>query len=414
MNDQNNQNPNETQIPVVDLKKSTEVVPVKTNLWNRIQLWHGEPKIGKTVQAARIPGGAFFLKFEPGHDHIEHMGETCEDWPKFLGVGRALLQAKERGDKLPFQTIVVDTAGEAFRRCQEHELRKLGLEHESDGDYGKGYSMIENEFRRRMVGLCNLGFGVVMIAHTSEKTKTNGKQGNQKREWTELVVDLPKAGLRVIPPMADLILFFMREHNEKTDEWTRVIKTVGTNAYQAGVRYPPGWKSYLPTTVEMDYGKLAELWEAGKPDADKPKAQASSKPPKEEPEHTKVRAPIPADTGWIDVKSSNVLAVRHVFDQGLEVRFKTGDVYRFKGVPRELFEELVGAESVGAVFAAKVKGKFAHEKLEIELPEDAPPVDDGPPVDDEPPHPADEQSGSNGQAPGGERRTGTALERRKS
>lgn len=396
-------NQHETQIPVVDLSKSMQVQPVKTNLHDRIQLWHGPPKIGKTVQANRIPGGSFFLRFEPGHDHIEHIGETCGDWLKFLGVGRALMEAKKRGDALSFNTIIVDTAGEAFRRCQEYILRSLGLEHESDGDYGKGYSMVENEFRRRMVGLCNLGFGVVMISHTTSVTRSNGKKGNAKQEWSELVVDLPKAAMRVIPPMADVILFFTKEHNEVTDEWEHVIKTRGTAAYMAGVRYPPGWKVTLPETIEMSYDKLVELWDAGRLDG--------PPPPEKHPDGSDVQhaayvrqadhgVKVSEEDTWTEIESSNILAVRFDNDDGLDVKFKTGDVYRFKAVTRTLYEQLKAAKSVGSYFNSNIKGNFAYEKLAAKV--------SG--ADDRP-------DGANGsekpQVPAGERKTGTKLERRK-
>ncbi len=385
------QNKHETEIPNVDLALAMVMTEVKTTLSNRIQLWHGEPKVGKTVQANRVPGGSFFLKFEPGHDHIKHMGEVCDTWAKFLGVGRALYNAKKRGEELPFDTVIVDTAGEAFRRCQEHELRKLGLEHESDADFGKGYSMVENEFRRRMVGLCNLGFGVIMIAHSGEKTLTNGKTGNAKKEWTRIAVDFTKAATRVIPPMADLILFFCKELNEQTQQEDRVIKTRGTNVYQAGVRYPPGWKVQLPETIEMSYAKLAEAWDAGRPDGSPTPEQTKTEPSKVEEAS---EPPTIEDAGWIDVESSNVLAMRHTTETGLDVRFKTGEVYNFKGVPRALFESLVAAESVGSFFAQNIKGRFDFKKVEQKT------------------DPAPSMPVGASFKPPSERKTGTTLERR--
>lgn len=418
-------NPNETKIPAVDLAGALQMQPIKTNLWSRIQLWHGEPKIGKTVQANLIPGGSFFLKFEPAHEHIAHRGEVCESWPKFLGVARSIAIAKRDGTpELPFSTIVVDTASEAFRRCQEHELRKLGLEHESDADFGKGYSAVENEFRRRMVGLCQLGFGVVMIAHSAEKTFSNGKKGNAKEEHTRVVVDFNKAAGRVVPPMADLILYFCAERGED-NLMHRAIKTRTTNTYQAGVRYPPGWKKTLPETIPMDYAKLVEAWDAGRPDGmpaeppppkkeappKKPPTPKREEPPKDPP------APKKEATPWLPVTSSNIKAVRHDGDQQMDVEFlKSGDIYRYQGVSNELFAAFIAAESVGGFFAQNIKQLPNFERIRVGQLEPAPPPPPvgAPPPPEEPPHPADTSGpgGSFEEPPDSQRRTGTTLERR--
>lgn len=280
----NGQAPDKPSIHAVnirDIELDFSVRQVQTDLWSRIQLWHGEPKIGKTVQANNVPGGTFFLKFEPGHDHISHRGHDCLSWLNFLEAGRALYMAKKRfaaeGKNLPFKTIIVDTASEAFRRCQEFVLREMNLSHESEASFGKGYQAVENEFRRRMTGLCQIGFGVIMIAHTAQVTLSNNKQGSARREWTKLVVDLPKAAERVIPPMCDLILYFCRE--EVNGRFQRVIKTQGDGLLQAGIRYPNDWEKPIPATLPMDFNSLVDAWDAGNPQADKAEKREPTAPP---------------------------------------------------------------------------------------------------------------------------------------
>lgn len=249
-------------IPIIALP--TAKVPVSTTLASRIQLWHGDPKIGKTVTASRARGGTFFLKFEPGHDHIEHFGNVVNRWEELIGNIDALENARREREALPFANVCVDTAGMAFVRCTEFILAQLGVDHESDAAWGKGSAMIEREFRRQITRLCNLGFGVILIAHSAERTYTNGKTGNAKREWTKRVVDLPKKAESVVPPLADMILYFTKEYNEARDEWTRVIKTQRTDAYDAGIRYPDGWAP-MPETLPMSWSALEEAWSGGAP-----------------------------------------------------------------------------------------------------------------------------------------------------
>lgn len=48
----------------------------------------------------------------------------------------------------------------------------------------------------------------------------------------------------------------------------------------------------------------------------------------------------------------------------LHVEFKSGGTYVYLGVPRETYEELVGAESIGSAVGKLVRGKFPCAKIE--------------------------------------------------
>jgi hypothetical protein len=47
----------------------------------------------------------------------------------------------------------------------------------------------------------------------------------------------------------------------------------------------------------------------------------------------------------------------------LEVEFTNGSVYRYRDVPAALHEELMGSESVGKVFGAKVRNIYHSERV---------------------------------------------------
>lgn len=286
---------NQSNIPKVTLDFTPR--EVSTTLWSRIHLWHGIHKIGKSVNANNVPGGAFFLRFEPGHEHIRHSGEDIADWPKFIGVCREIYAMKQRGE-FPFQVVVIDTVGEAFRRCQEYVLGQLGLMHESDADYGKGWSMVGGEFRRMINAICTMGLGVIKISHSAEKTFSNQKRGNARVEWNKIVIDLPNQGLKVVPPMADCILYFMKEYDEKADKWRRVIKTQGNDQYEAGCRYPPSWTHGMKETLPMSVEELEKAWDFGAPKlavAPEPEPEKPPEKPKEVTTGTVDAGPAPAE-----------------------------------------------------------------------------------------------------------------------
>lgn len=63
------------------------------------------------------------------------------------------------------------------------------------------------------------------------------------------------------------------------------------------------------------------------------------------------------------VESSNIASVGHDATQDiLEVEFNSGAVWQYVGVPRDLAEKLVKADSVGQFFKQNVLGKFSAQK----------------------------------------------------
>lgn len=64
------------------------------------------------------------------------------------------------------------------------------------------------------------------------------------------------------------------------------------------------------------------------------------------------------------VTSSTIVSVGHDATAALlEVEFKGGAVYQYRGVSAEVHAELMAAESVGKHFAEHIKGHFDYVKL---------------------------------------------------
>jgi hypothetical protein len=65
----------------------------------------------------------------------------------------------------------------------------------------------------------------------------------------------------------------------------------------------------------------------------------------------------------VEVKSSNIKALGYD-NRGLFVRFIGGGAYHYPDAPKSVFDELVGAESVGKTFRSKVGGVYKHKLLD--------------------------------------------------
>lgn len=64
------------------------------------------------------------------------------------------------------------------------------------------------------------------------------------------------------------------------------------------------------------------------------------------------------------VDSRNLEAVRYDRDgQVLEIRFRQGGEYRYAAVPPDVYDEMMGAESVGKTFNRLIRGKYETEKI---------------------------------------------------
>lgn len=63
----------------------------------------------------------------------------------------------------------------------------------------------------------------------------------------------------------------------------------------------------------------------------------------------------------IPVSSSTISAMGHdEVSKTMKVEFKNGSVYQYQNVEGELFSSIVGAESVGKAFDAKIKKQAAN------------------------------------------------------
>lgn len=67
---------------------------------------------------------------------------------------------------------------------------------------------------------------------------------------------------------------------------------------------------------------------------------------------------------WINVKSSNLDSI--AYDETFKflfIKFHQGGTYKYLGMPKNIFEELLKAESHGKYHAKHIKKNFKYEKI---------------------------------------------------
>lgn len=224
------------KLPTAPKKRETDLSKYKF-------LVYGVPKSGKSTLASKFPK-AIFIPTEPGLNFLECHQITDDDgnpttirnWTEFCNAVKLIVQTKHE-----FKTVVIDTVDNALEFCALHFLKSQGLEHESDGDYGKGWGMITREFTKAINYMANSGFGVVFISH--EKTEERETKGI-KRQYTDC--SLSKGGRKYICGLVDFIFYIYQDNDHN-----RLMKTKATLNLNAGDR-----TGHLPAEMTLDWPVL--------------------------------------------------------------------------------------------------------------------------------------------------------------
>jgi hypothetical protein len=213
-------------------------------------LLHGMPKIGKSTMCSQAED-ALFLAFEPGLNALEVYQTPIDNWEHFCEVCKEIAEGKHS-----FKTIVIDTIGIAYQMCAEYICNKFSVPHQSDLSYGKGPSLVNNEFQRVLSKLGRLPYGLFLIAHT-KTLKVESRTG----DYTKYVPNLSEGARKIILGMVDIILYCDLDTSTDSKEKQtvrRVMRTKPSQYYEAGDR-----TKRLPEVIELDYTAFLKAFNQG-------------------------------------------------------------------------------------------------------------------------------------------------------
>lgn len=223
--------------------------PPRTDLADLTVLLYGRTKAGKSTVCSQAPD-ALFLATEPGLNHLEVFQVPITSWDEMLAACSEVSAGKH-----PFRTIIVDTIDNAYRFCSDHFCRKLGIAHESDLGYGKGFSIVNNEFHRVLTRLSQLPYGLWLISHAQER-EVETRTG----KITRIEPTLPGKAKKIVLGLADLVLYADFETAPGPDGRStvrRVMRTKPTALYEAGDR-----TGRLPELVPLEYEAFVHAFNA--------------------------------------------------------------------------------------------------------------------------------------------------------
>lgn len=171
--------------------KREKTVITKPDMWI-----YGDSYVGKSVFVDQIEN-LLFLNTDGNtenttspviriRDTVEKSGRMTNSkmaWENFLDV-IGELEKKEN----TFETVAIDLIEDLYEHCRLYTYKKLGIEHEQDAGYGKGWDMVRTGFLSAIKRLKNLGYRIIYISKEIA-TEVNLKGGGKITTYSPNIPD---------------------------------------------------------------------------------------------------------------------------------------------------------------------------------------------------------------------------------
>lgn len=228
-----------------------------------VTLLHSDPKGGKSTLASKA-ANPLFLSTEPGLAFLSVYELPIRSWQELLEALAAVAQ-----DPKDFKTIVLDTVDISYIMCSDYVCNKHDMAHPSDLAYGKGFALVNTEFRRVLTKMSRLvkgdgtPFGLILISHT-KRIEIDSRDG----KYIKSVPTLPQSPREIACGMADFI-FYLDTIDKPDGGHDRVLRTKPSKAWEAGDR-----SGKLPEIIPQDWRAVAAHLEP----APAPKRKKNARP----------------------------------------------------------------------------------------------------------------------------------------
>lgn len=160
-----------------------------------------------------------------------------------------------------FKTIIVDLLEDTREMCRLYKYDEMGITHESDGGFGKGWDIIKTEYLSTIRRLFNLDYeNIVVLSHedvSKDITKKNGQN------ITRIAPNIQDAIANKVAGMVDIVARVVVE-----DDDSRTLNFKTSEVIFGGGRL----KGISQTSIPLSWDELMKVYDevnAGKKDAPK-------------------------------------------------------------------------------------------------------------------------------------------------
>lgn len=226
----------------------TEPTQVNFDLANQNIYIYGEPGVGKSTFCSHFEK-PLFLATEDRHKHLSLYLKKITDWKMFLSTC-----ADIAGGKHNYKTVVIDTIDNLYPLCRAYVYEKIGIDHEADLGYGKGWDLVRGEFFRTLKKLSMLPYGLVLIGH-SEMEEVKTRTGSIQRA----VPGMPDKVRKELVAMMDFVFFahmILTKEGEK-----RVLRLSPSENAVAKISLPEGSQVEFPQVIPLEFDVLNKYFQ---------------------------------------------------------------------------------------------------------------------------------------------------------
>ncbi len=249
---------------------------------------YGPEGIGKSTFASRFPEPLFI----DTEGSTKSMDVRRFDAPKsWEDVFEAVKYVKEHKDVC--KTLVLDTADWAEMLCVKYTCQKGGVNGIEDFGYGKGYTYLQENFKKlldRLEDLIEEGINIVVLAHAKMR---KFEQPDEMGAYDRWEMKLSKQVAPMLKEWGDMVLFANyktvviqddKTKSKKAQGGKRVMYTTHNPCWDAKNRYG------LAECVAFDYSEIAKIIEEKQEEKKEPEKkpepvkETPAEEPKEDPE----------------------------------------------------------------------------------------------------------------------------------
>lgn len=149
-----------------------------------------------------------------------------------------------------FRTIIVDLLEDTREMCRVYKYDEMGIQHESDSGYGKGWDIIKTEYLSTIRRFFNLDYeNLIVISHedvSKDITKKNGQN------ITRIAPNIQNAIANKVAGMVDIVARVIVE-----DDGTRTLNFKSNEVIFGGGRL----KGIETTTIPLSWEELMKVYD---------------------------------------------------------------------------------------------------------------------------------------------------------
>ena len=223
---------------------------------------YGVEGIGKSTFASQFPNPVFIdTEGSTSNMNVQRL-DNPNSWQMLIDEVNYVKQTKI------CSTLIIDTADWAETLANQHIIARNGITSIEDLGYGKGYTMVKEEFGKLLNLLSELtddGINVVVTAHAELKKK---EEPDQMGAYDRYQLKLSRQCAPLLKEWSDMVLFANYETTIVTDSKTKSKKATGGQRVMFTTHHP-AWdaknRHNLPEKLPFDFSSIAQLFQPAAP-----------------------------------------------------------------------------------------------------------------------------------------------------